>query len=207
MARANLGSKPSQLITDRPKSMIATADRNRGVSALRGIAIAMVVLGHINRGILEGRAGSLDLPLMVLDFVLYTAHMPVFFYLAGYFTHQSLGNKAPGAFTKSKWASIVYPYLLWSVITVIAHSLISHIVRINHPVPLWALSQIAWAPINVLWFLYALLCMQLTAVLFRHRPYALLVVAIAASLAATTGISALQGNVAGKIAAHAPFLR
>lgn len=47
--------------------------------------------------------------------------------------------------------------------------------------------------------------MQLTAVLFRHRPYALLVVAIAASLAATTGISFLQGNVAGKIAAHAPF--
>ena len=185
--------------------MIATADRNRGVSALRGIAIAMVVLGHINRGILEGRAGSLDLPLRVLDFVLYTAHMPVFFYLAGYFTHQALGNKAPGAFAKSRWASIVYPYLLWSLITVIAHFLISHIVRINHPVPLWALSQIAWAPINVLWFLYALLCMQLTAVLFRHRPYTLLVVAIAASLSATTGVSFLQGNVAGKIAAHAPF--
>jgi len=95
--------------------------------------------------------------------------------------------------------------LLWSLITVIAHFLISHIVRINHPVPVWALYQIAWAPINVLWFLYALLCMQLAAVLFRHRPYALLVVAIAASLAATTGISFLQGNVAGKIAAHAPF--
>jgi len=165
----------------------------------------MVVLGHINRGILEGRAGSLDLPLKVLDFVLYTAHMPVFFYLAGYFTHQSLGNKAPGTFAKSRWASIVYPYLLWSLITVIAHFLISHIVRINHPVPVWALSQIAWAPINVLWFLYALLCMQLTAVLFRHRPYAILVVAFAASLAATMGISFLQGNVAGKIAAHAPF--
>jgi len=185
--------------------MSRLVDRNHAVSSLRGIAIAMVVLGHINRGVLETRAGMLAALLNFLDFVLYTAHMPVFFYLAGYFTSRSLGNRTPTVFAKSRWAAIIYPYLLWSIITVAAHFVLSNVVHINHMVPPAALSRIAWDPINVLWFLYALLCMQLVAILLRKHPYLLLVVALGASLAATLGASFLQGNVAGKIGTHAPF--
>jgi len=185
--------------------MSKVADRNQAVSALRGIAIAMVVLGHINRGLLEGRAGTVTAPLRFLDFVLYTAHMPVFFYLAGYFTWQSLGKQTPTDFAKSRWAAIAYPYLLWSVIIVAARLVLSNVVHLNHAVPPAALLQIAWAPINILWFLYALLCMQLVAILFRKRPYSLLIVALGASIIATLGASFFHGNVAGKIGAHAPF--
>ena len=185
--------------------MSIVADRNHAVSALRGIAIAMVVLGHINRGLLDTRAGTLAAPLEFLDFVLYTVHMPVFFYLAGYFTSQSLGNRTPTVFAKSRWAAIVYPYLLWSFITVAAHFVLSNFVHINHTVPPAALLCIAWDPVNVLWFLYALLCMQLIATVLRKHPYLLLAVALGASLVATIGASFLQDNVAGKIGAHAPF--
>lgn len=185
--------------------MSKVADRNQAVSALRGIAIAMVVLGHINRGLLEGRAGTLAAPLSFLDFVLYTAHMPVFFYLAGYFTWQSLGNRTPTDFASSRWAAIAYPYLLWSVIIVVARFVLSNVVHINHAVPPAALLRIAWAPINILWFLYALLCMQLVAIMFRKRPYLLFIGALSASVVATLGASFFQDNVAGKVGAHVPF--
>jgi fucose 4-O-acetylase-like acetyltransferase len=185
--------------------MTAVVDRDRGVSALRGIAIAMVVLGHINRGLLETRAGALTASLSFLDFVLYTVHMPAFFYLAGYFTWQSLGNRMPTVFAKSRWAAIIYPYLLWSAITVAAQFVLSHVVHVNHMVPPAALLRIAWHPISIFWFLYALLCLQLVAILFRKHPYLLLVVALGASLVVTVGASFFQSNVAGKIGAHAPF--
>jgi fucose 4-O-acetylase-like acetyltransferase len=185
--------------------MSIVAARNNAVSALRGIAIAMVVLGHINRGLLEKRAGTLGVSLNTLDFILYTVHMPVFFYLAGYFTSQSLTNRTSTIFAKSRWVAIVYPYLLWSVIIVAANFVLSSVVHINHIVPPSALSRIAWNPINILWFLYALLCMQLVAIVFRKHPYLLLVIALGASLVATLGASFFQANVAGKVGAHAPF--
>jgi fucose 4-O-acetylase-like acetyltransferase len=183
---------------------VAASARDTAVDALRGVAIVLVVLGHINRGLLEGRAGAWAHALRVLDFLLYAIHMPVFFYLAGYFTWMSLSRRSPGEYVASRWANVIYPYLFWSLITVMAHQAGTLVTPIHHEVRLQQLAEVAWAPINVLWFLYALLVLQLVATGAHRHPVALTIAAFGASAVAsfwpTSGLAILN-----QTALHAPF--
>lgn len=180
-------------------------ERDRAVDILRGLAIILVVLGHINRGILERHAGIWASALGMLDFCLYAVHMPIFFYLAGYYTWHSLTKQSAKRYLTSRWSNIIYPYLFWSVVTFAAHQLGAMVTSIHHTVSVADLALIAWEPINVLWFLYALLLMQLTSLVVRRHPWFLLVAALITSAIWSLFLSAGALGIIGKTALHAPF--
>ena len=179
--------------------------RDRTVDALRGLAIVLVVLGHINRGMLERQAGMRASSLGMLDFYLYTVHMPIFFYLAGYYAWQAIAKHSVAYYLTSRWHNIIYPYIFWSVLTFAAHQLGTMVTSIHHSVSVVDLALIAWAPINVLWFLYALLLMQLVALVARRHPWALLVAALITSSVWSLFLPVNAFGIIGKSALHVPF--
>ncbi|NGZ87820.1 acyltransferase family protein [Duganella aceris] len=117
----------------------------------RGIGIILVVFGHIMRSLTAAHVAGENNPLAFTDFALYTFHMPLFFMLAGINAARSLGKDN---FIKSKIPTIVYPYLLWSVINGVMQLLSP--VAANNALPLSALAQILWQPVFHYWFLHTL---------------------------------------------------
>jgi fucose 4-O-acetylase-like acetyltransferase len=179
--------------------------RDPAADVIRGIAIVLVVLGHVNRGILDGRAELWQQSLSALDFCLYSVHMPAFFYVAGYFTFTSLQRRAPFSYIVERWNNIIYPYIVWSCITAIIHYLMVGITKINHHVTFDDLINIWWRPINILWFLYALLVMQLVSVALKRRPGSFIAIALCAAGFATIAPDLIRLSIAGKTAFHMPY--
>jgi len=119
-------------------------------------------LGHMERGLVS--AGTLrDVRWQLFDFALYTFHMPLFMFLAGLNVPNSLG-KGMTYFRRSKIASVLYPYVLWSLLSGTIMTVLSHVT--NNAFDPRQMLYIAWAPISPFWFLYALfLFMMLASVL------------------------------------------
>jgi fucose 4-O-acetylase-like acetyltransferase len=117
----------------------------------RGLGIILVVYGHVLRGLMSVGLVPESHPLVLSDFAVYTFHMPLFFLLAGMNAQHSL---AKGNFLKSKFFSIIYPYLLWSLLQgSIQYSLAG---TTNHGASLKELMAIPWRPMSQFWFLYAI---------------------------------------------------
>jgi fucose 4-O-acetylase-like acetyltransferase len=128
----------------------------------KGVCIVLVVYGHIARGMIGPETPWLQ----SLDLLLYTFHMPVFFLISGFLA----ARPVPGGKTVGKVLSLAYLYVVWSVITVLAKALLSAVGTVNSPVGLQELARIGYAPISTLWFLYALVVVQVLAPVARRTP-------------------------------------
>ncbi|KVE26560.1 acyltransferase [Burkholderia singularis] len=130
----------------------------------RGAGIILVVYGHVLRGLVSAGlvpAGLSDF-LAATDYTIYTFHMPLFFLLSGLHVPKSLQRASGGEFLSSKLRTIVYPYLVWSVLQGgVQIALSSH--GMNHPFTLHDLLAIGWRPFGQFWFLYALFICMLVA--------------------------------------------
>jgi fucose 4-O-acetylase-like acetyltransferase len=179
-------------------------ERDSSVDVLRGLAIVLVVLGHANRGAVdEGLGAALDL--RFLDFIIYSFHMPLFFYLGGYFTAHSLARQAISQFLGSRTVRIVWPYLLWSVIYFVAGLAMSLVTTVNKPVTLQDLMAIGWEPLSTLWFLYALLVMQLLASVTYKRGTMMLAICLLGDAAYTLFAGVGSQSIVERVVVHAPF--
>lgn len=186
------------------KITVLPKGRDLSVDIFRGLAVVMVVLGHANRGAIE-RGSAAGEALRLLDWVLYAVHMPAFFYMAGYFTHRSLRHARRSAYLRSRIPNVVAPYVIWSVLFCLIGLAMGLVTRINHPIPISRLAEIAWNPIHVLWFLYVLLIMQLILAAARNHVVALLVAVLVADAAVSLSGSASQMGILGRLAIHSPF--
>ncbi|KAG8154310.1 acyltransferase family protein [Burkholderia catarinensis] len=135
--------------------------RETSLDVARGAGIILVVYGHVLRGAVSADlvpAGVADAAFAWNDYVIYTFHMPLFFFLSGLHVCSSL-RRAPHGFLWSKVTTIVYPYVLWSILQgTVQIAMASH--GTNHPFTLNDLLAIGWRPFAQFWFLYALmLCM------------------------------------------------
>lgn len=129
--------------------------RVQWVDVARGIGIILVVWGHVLRA-------NVTLAMTpwaaAQERVIYAFHMPLFFVLAGLFLLRSVG-KGRTEFLKGRWWSIIWPYLLWSLITGIIELAMARFV--NSPISPSEVLLIPVVPIEQYWFLYALLVCQL----------------------------------------------
>jgi fucose 4-O-acetylase-like acetyltransferase len=127
------------------------------VDFLRGAAIVMIVLGHAI--IALEKAGLYGSAIVIPDAVIlffYAIHMPIIFAVSGYVSNDN--KKGRGEFLSNCAQWILYPYFLWSVITV----LIQHVApSANNLVPFSALLEIAWSPVLLFWFLYVLFIIKI----------------------------------------------
>ncbi len=134
--------------------------RELWIDVAKGVGICLVVFGHAMNGL--GTAGILkwETPITQLYFIIYTFHMPLFFFLSGITVTRSL-NKGTFEFLAGKVRYIVYPYFVWSIIQGLSQAALSD--QLNHSFDISSLYGIYAHPLAQFWFLYVLIIYHLLA--------------------------------------------
>lgn len=170
-------------------SVVATTAapvRDRAIDLAKGVAIILIVVGHVWRGM--GAAGIVNVGttgFQRFDTVLYAVHLPVFAFLAGLFVQRGVSRGGPWPYLRQRATLLVWLFLLWTVLQGIVRWLAAG--RTNHPLTAWGFVESFWTKDSQLWFLPWLLFATALAVVIRPwRTRALgvcsLVVAIGVSL-------------------------
>lgn len=134
------------------------------VDVARGIGILLVVYGHGLRAIYPA---AMPAEALVQDRLIYAFHMPLFFVLSGLFLWRSLAHDRAG-FLGGRLKTIVWPYLLWSVVSGLIELVAAR--WVNTPLRLADVLLIPVQPIEQYWFLYTLfLCQLIALALFPSR--------------------------------------
>jgi len=136
------------------------SDRNQWIDNAKAIGIILVVYGHVARGL--SNAG-LVLPSGIhtlVDSVLYSFHIPLFFFLSGLFFYSTLQKKGAANLMAGKVDTLIYPYLLWSLLQGGIEVALSRFTNGNVS---WQEVLSLWQPRAQFWFLYALFVVFLVA--------------------------------------------
>ncbi len=92
-------------------------DRYGWVDAAKGIGMVLIVYGHVAHGVDKvGLLGAGRTAYELADSVVYTFHIPLFFFLSGLFFSGSLARRGPRTFGLNKVDTIAYPFVVWSII-------------------------------------------------------------------------------------------
>jgi len=151
--------------------------RDAWVDYAKAIGILLVVYGHVARGVYNA-----DIPLDValyerVDSIIYSFHMPLFFFLSGLFFFHSLRRRGPASLVANKIDTIIYAYVLWSLIQGLAEVWLS-----EYTTGTTTLSEVLslWDPRVQFWFLYALFLVVMTAIVVYRSEAGPLVAAVLA---------------------------
>jgi len=155
--------------------MSSTTNRMVWLDAARGLAILLVVFGHVERGLVSAGIAK-GQSWAWFDYTIYTFHMPAFFLFAGLTAKGSLSRKEPKTFRVEKLKTIVYPYFLWSLLQ--GGVMIALSGSTNSKESVSGLLDICWHPIGQFWFLYALFIYQIFGSLLYKRRKILSLVAL-----------------------------
>ena len=140
--------------------------RDLWVDYAKAIGIILVVYGHVARGLYNASIPMGESTYKLIDSFIYSFHMPLFFFLSGLYFVKSLSNRSTKTFLLSKVDTIVYPYLLWSLIQGCIEATLSS--QTNGSVTYSEVFAMLWQPRAQFWFLYALaLIFIFTLVLYR----------------------------------------
>ncbi|GAB4332618.1 MAG: acyltransferase [Desulfobulbaceae bacterium] len=141
--------------------------RTEWIDYAKGIGIILVVFAHLQSSGFHAGLGVGERFFHLSDSIIYSFHMPLFFFLAGLLARASLARRGAKGFVLDKLRRIAWPYLVWSLIQMGVELFFSgHSSRGVTPADILAVS---WRPWAQFWFLYSLLLMYLSATLIRHR--------------------------------------
>lgn len=176
------------------------------VDYAKGICILCIVGSHVTGGAVDaGLIVNSSAQKFYAAFV-YSFQIPVFFFLAGLFLDRSL-RKPAAQFLQEKVKTLMYPYLLWSLIQVGISANISSLTNI--PRDFWSVAgQILIFPYAQFWFFYALFGAQLIFWgLSRLGSKAYWIFAIALGFYCTLPwLERLSWAVPGQVARYLPYL-
>lgn len=130
------------------------ANRNEWVDYAKGFGIVLVVYGHISRGLYNSGIISDTKWFHFIDSLIYSFHMPLFFFLSGLFLMKSFQVRGLPSFIFNKVDTILYPYIIWSIIQGLTEFLLSKYTNGN--VRLSDVFGLLWHPRAQFWFLYSL---------------------------------------------------
>jgi len=162
---------------------VAVTDRNDWVDYAKAIGIILVVYGHVARGLYKAGIFTATYLFELIDSVIYTFHMPLFFFLSGLFFYSSFAKRGGKALVWNKIDTVFYPYVLWSILQGCMEVLLSGFT--NGDASFRDVFSLLWAPRAQLWFLYALFLIFLVASViysFASKSHTLLVFALSALL-------------------------
>jgi fucose 4-O-acetylase-like acetyltransferase len=144
-----------------PGSRAAAAGRQQWVDQAKGIGIILVVYGHVITGVqLAGIRMDEHLYKLTWD-SLYAFHIPLFFLLSGLFFPHSWQHRGSRGVLANKVDTLVYPYILWSLLQGFLQVALSR--HVNNPVTAGEVLSLLWHPRQEFWFLYALFFTYLIA--------------------------------------------
>lgn len=137
------------------------------VDVFRGLAIGLVVVGHVLGGlsVTTGiRDGAQIQP--VWDWI-YSFHMPAFFWASGLFVGRSYDRLGPRRFLWSKCAALLYPYFLWGILGWAIFQVVGSYANYPKDRSPVVLLRLFWDPYSGLWFLYVLCELMVLAAVAR----------------------------------------
>jgi fucose 4-O-acetylase-like acetyltransferase len=149
------------------------------IDTAKGLGIILVVVGHVLRGLTTAQVMGPGGAARFLDGWIYSFHMPLFFFLSGLFLFQSATKSSLRVFILGKLRLIAYPYVIWSIITVLLKAELGTIP--NTPRGLSDLLLIPFSPIEQFWFLYVLLVLVVTfgtIFAFGYKPWLAIAIAL-----------------------------
>jgi fucose 4-O-acetylase-like acetyltransferase len=155
--------RPTLKTLDSSSHVTAASRRVIWVEYAKAIGIILVVYGHAARGAQAAGIYPDEHRFVFVDSVIYSFHMPLFFFLSGLFFTSSIAKRGPLRFIANKFDSLFYPYALWSVLQGSIEVLLSH--WTNSHASATDVAQFLWSPRAQLWFLYALLSVSILAAL------------------------------------------
>ncbi len=141
--------------------------RSLWVDYAKGIGIILVVYGHVAHGIFSAGLNMDKSMFMLVESVIYSFHMPLFFFLSGLFFLASMERRGAVSLLRSKVDTILYPYVIWSLLQGMTEVALSHYV--NGHTTVGQVLSLAWSPRAQFWFLYVLFfAFALATLLFRR---------------------------------------
>ncbi|RJT47049.1 acyltransferase family protein [Rahnella woolbedingensis] len=141
--------------------------REQWVDYAKGIGIILVVIGHVNRGLHSADIYISEPFFRMFDSIIYTFHMPLFFFLSGLFFIKSIQKNNKTEFIKKKIATIAYPYVIWSVIQGSIGVLLSNFT--NKKTDFMSVLAFPYQPTGQFWFLYALFMIFIVSCLIYNK--------------------------------------
>lgn len=129
-------------------------ERNAWVDYAKAIGIILVVYGHVARGVFNAGLPMDESRYILVDSIIYSFHMPLFFFLSGLFFYDSLVKRGKTGLIVNKVDTIVYPFIVWSLLQGLIEVVLSNYT--NGEVTLSEVFSLLWAPRAQFWFLYAL---------------------------------------------------
>lgn len=160
--------------------------RDASIDIVRGVAIILIVVGHVLRGLANASVFPSDAPLfLTADRGLYMVHLALFAFAAGLMVPGSLSSRTPGAYLRRRLVEFAWIYVLWSLIQGLMQYALAGSVNTERSL---ASVFMLWKPANQMWFIPWIALMSVGAALIqpwrtRGRTAATLVAAIAVSLA------------------------
>ncbi|MES9905678.1 MAG: acyltransferase [Sedimenticola sp.] len=141
--------------------------RRLWVDYAKAIGIILVVYGHVGRGVYNAGIPINKSFFLLSDSIIYSFHMPLFFFLSGMFFCQSLLKRGPIKLLANKIDTVIYPYLLWSVIQGVVEVSLSPYT--NGSVTYTDVFMLLYEPRAQFWFLYALFMVFVVAsIIYAH---------------------------------------
>jgi fucose 4-O-acetylase-like acetyltransferase len=156
-------------------------NRNLWVDYGKAIGIVLVVYGHVVRGLLA--AGIIDDHILfhrLVDSVIYSFHMPLFFFLSGLFFWHSMNSRGASGVFFSKIDTVFYPFVIWSILQGSIEALLSSYT--NGDVSFAQVFSLLWSPRAQFWFLYALFLIFTLGVLLYRRSVMFLPLLVAGAV-------------------------
>ena len=150
--------------------------RTLWVDYTKAIGIMLVVYGHVSRGLYKAQIPMNESLFKLIDGIIYSFHMPLFFFLSGLFFYNSLRKRGFKGLIANKLDSIFYLYIIWSVLQgglTLAFDQLA-----NSPVTLDDVTSLFWEPRAQFWFLYSLFFVTIIAALIYAKldqKYALVI--------------------------------
>jgi len=143
-------------------------NRDVWVDYAKAIGIILVVYGHVARG-LHSAGMSIPIELYELaDSIVYSFHMPLFFFLSGLFFYNSLQKRDGISLINSKLDTIIYPYIIWSIMQGLIEVFLSDYTNGN--VAYSEVFSLLWSPRAQFWFLYVLfICFCIAIIIFSIK--------------------------------------
>lgn len=156
---------------------MATDTRTPWIDIAKGIGILLVVYTHVGKGIISAKLPMDVETFFTIDTGIASFAMQMFFVLSGFVFLSSLERKSTRFIVYSRVDAIVWPYLLWSLLSgFIEVALSAYTDKQTAPSELLGL---LWQPRAHFWFLYVLFLASLFVLLW-HRLFGQSVLALAA---------------------------
>ncbi|MFZ6863849.1 acyltransferase family protein [Undibacterium sp. Ji67W] len=143
-------------------------NRDHWVDYAKGLGILLVVYGHVSRGAYHAGMAMDEGLFKLIDSIIYSFHMPLFFLLSGIFFIPSLDKYGRQRLILDKVDTVFYPYVLWSMLQGFTEVFLSRFTTAKTSVG--DVLSLLWQPRAQFWFLYVLfIVFVLMALIYRER--------------------------------------